>query len=92
MLRDFGGRGKLYGIHFRNVTAPLPRFVETFPDDGYLDMYEVMKTLHEIQYAGAIVPDHIPQLAGDDGFRRAGVAYCVACMRSWLHRVLQDEP
>jgi mannonate dehydratase len=91
MLRDFGGRDKIFGIHFRNVSAPLPHFVETFPDDGYLDMYQVMKTLCEVGYAGVIVPDHIPQLAGDDGFRRAGVAYCIACMRGWLHRAMQED-
>jgi mannonate dehydratase len=89
MIRDFGGRGKIFGLHFRNVSSPLPRFVETFPDDGYLDMYQVMKALHEVNYAGVIVPDHIPQLAGDAGFRRAGVAYCIACMRTWLHLVIQ---
>ena len=34
MIQDFGGRGKLYDVDFRNVTSPLPRFAETFPDDG----------------------------------------------------------
>jgi len=89
MLREYGGQGRIYGLHFRNVSAPLPRFVETFPDDGYLDMQRVMRVLHEVGYAGAIVPDHIPQLAGDDAFRRAGLAYCIAVMRTWLHLVLE---
>jgi mannonate dehydratase len=43
MIHDFGGRGKIFEVHFRNVSGPLPRFVEAFPDDGYLDMYQVMK-------------------------------------------------
>ncbi len=43
MIRDFGGRGKIFEVHFRNVSSPLPHFVETFPDDGYMDMYQVMK-------------------------------------------------
>ena len=38
MIKDFGGRGKIFEVHFRNVSAPLPHFVETFPDDGYMDM------------------------------------------------------
>ncbi len=88
MLYDFGGRGKIFGIHFRNVSSPLPRFVETLPDDGYLDMYQVMKVLHEIRYTGTIVPDHIPELAGDAGSRRAGLAYSIACMRTWLSRAM----
>jgi mannonate dehydratase len=84
MLREYGGRGMIHGLHFRNVSAPLPHFVETWPDDGYLDMRQVISVLREVNYSGPIVPDHIPQLAGDDRFRRAGLAYCIACMRSWL--------
>ena len=84
MIRDFGGRGKLLEIHFRNVTAPLPHFVETFPDDGYMDMYEVMKALRRVRFNGMAVPDHVPQLAGDQGLRRAGSAYCIAYMRALL--------
>jgi mannonate dehydratase len=90
MLREYGGQGRIYGLHFRNVSAPLPHFVETLPDDGYVDMLRVMRTLYEVGYAGVIVPDHIPQLAGDGEFKRAGLAYCIACMRNWLHRVLEE--
>ena len=86
MIRDFGGRGKIFEIHFRNVTAPLPHFVETFPDDGYMDMYRVMKTLREVRFNGAAEPDHVPKLAGDTGLFRAGTAYCIACMRAMLRR------
>ena len=35
--------GKLFKVHFRNVDQPLPHFVETFLDDGYMDMYKVMQ-------------------------------------------------
>ena len=90
MIRDFGGRGKIFGIHFRNVTSPLPHFVETFPDDGYMDMYQVMKSLREVGFNGSVVPDHIPQLAGDKGIRRAGTAYCIAYMRALLRRANEE--
>ena len=45
MIKDFGSREKIFEVHFRNVSSPLPRFEETFPDDGYMDMYQVMKVL-----------------------------------------------
>jgi mannonate dehydratase len=90
MIRDFGGRGKIFDIHFRNVTRPLPHFVETFPDDGYLDMYQVMKTLRQVGFHGAMEPDHVPLLAGDTGIRRAGTAYCIALMRAWLRRANEE--
>ena len=86
MIDDFGGRGKIFGIHFRNVTSPLPHFVETFPDDGYMDMYQVMKSLRKVGFNGTLVPDHIPQLAGDEGIRRAGTAYCIAYIRALQRR------
>src|SRR5258708_2777798 len=75
MIRDFGGRGKIFEVHFRNVTGPLPHFVETFPDDGYMDMYQVMKALRQGQFTGAPEPEHGPRLRGDSGPLRAGTAY-----------------
>jgi mannonate dehydratase len=90
MIRDFGARGKIFDIHFRNVSAPLPNFIETFPDDGYLDLYQVMRTLREVGFNGAMEPDHVPQLAGDRGIRPAGTAYCIACMRAWLRRANEE--
>ena len=86
MIRDFGSRGKIFTVHFRNVSGPLPHFVETFPDDGYMDMYQVMKALRAVRFNGSVVPDHIPQLFGDSGIRRAGTAYCIAYMRALLRR------
>src|SRR3984885_6684807 len=90
MIRDFGGRRKIFEVHFRNVTGPLPHFVETFPDDGYMDMYQVMKTLRQVRFNGAMEPDHVPQLAGDTGLLRAGTAYCIAYMRALLRRANEE--
>jgi mannonate dehydratase len=90
MIRDFGGRGKIFDVHFRNASSPLPSFVETFPDDGYMDLYQVMKALREVRFNGSVVPDHVPELAGDKGIRRAGTAYCVACMRGMLRRANEE--
>lgn len=67
MIRDFGGRGKIFEVHFRNVSGPLPHFVETLPEAGYMDMYEVMKTLRQVRFAGALEPDHIPKLNAEAG-------------------------
>jgi mannonate dehydratase len=90
MIRDFGGRGKIFEVHFRNVTGPLPRFVETFPDDGYMDMYQVMKALRQVRFSGGVEPDHVPRLAGDSGLSRAGTAYCIASMRAMLRRANEE--
>jgi mannonate dehydratase len=90
MIRDFGGRRKIFEVHFRNVTGPLPKFVETLPDDGYQDMYRVMKTLRDVKFSGAAEPDHVPGLAGDTGLLRAGTAYCISYMRALLKRANEE--
>ncbi|MBL8295304.1 MAG: mannonate dehydratase [Bryobacterales bacterium] len=90
MIHDFGSRGKLFDIDFRNVSSPLPVFFETFPDDGYTDMYQLVKALRQVKYRWGIVPDHIPQLAGDGPERRAGLAYCISYFKALLRRANEE--
>lgn len=82
-IHYFGEHGKLFKVHFRNVSAPLPHFVETFMDNGYMDMYKVMKSLREVNFDGVVIADHIPELIGGP---RAGTAYSVSYMRALLER------
>jgi len=82
-IRYFGARKKLWKVHFRNVSAPLPHFIETFPDDGYMDMYLVMRALREVNYDGIVIADHVPGMAGG---ARAATAYSVAYMRALIER------
>ena len=86
-IHYFGSRGKIFKIHFRNVNAPLPHFVETFVDDGYMDMYKVMRALREVNYNGALIPDHIPEMIGGS---RAGTAYSIAYMKALLKRANEE--
>jgi len=82
-IRYFGGQGRIFKVHFRNVNAPLPHFVETFLDDGYMDMYKIMKALREVNFDGAVIADHVPGMAG--GYR-AATAYSIGYMRALLER------
>ena len=82
MIRYFGAQ-KIWKIHFRNVSAPLPHFVETFMDDGYYDMYKIMKALHDVKFDGIVILDHSPTMVGAD---YAQTAYGFAYMRALLNR------
>jgi hypothetical protein len=59
-IRYFGPRKKLFKIHFRNVSAPLPHFTETMIDDGYYDMSKIMKALVEVKFEGIVIPTTCP--------------------------------
>ena len=90
MIRHWGSRQKLFAIHFRNVSGTLPRFYETFPDDGYQDMPRVMRTLREVGFNGTAIGDHIPQMINDTGLQQAGAAYCVGYMRALLRQANRE--
>ena len=87
-IRYFGEQEKLFKIHFRNVDHPLPHFVETFIDDGYMDMYQVMKALHDVGFRGVAIPDHIPQM-GQGG--QVGMAYTIGYMKALLERAIAES-
>jgi mannonate dehydratase len=104
-IKYFGSRKKLFKVHFRNVSAPLPHFSETLLDDGYYDMYKVMKALVEVDFDGIAIPDHIPFVGGPAGggqrgggaqagareFRPSpGLAYLIGYMRA-LHNAAKSE-
>ena len=88
-IHYFGSRNKLFKVHFRNVSNPMPELcVETLMDDGYQDMHRVMQALREVNYDGAVIPDHIPELIGGS---RAGVAYSIAYMRALVQAVNNEN-
>jgi mannonate dehydratase len=82
MIRYFGAK-KIWKIHFRNVSAPLPHFVETFMDDGYYDMWKIMKALRDVSFDGIVILDHSPTMVGGN---YAQTAYGFAYMKALLNR------
>jgi len=87
-VRYFGGLGKLFKVHFRNVTEPMPDgFVETYMDAGYMNMWHVVKALREVGFDGAIMSDHLPQMEG--GFH-AAEAYSIGFMKALVQAAQSD--
>ena len=80
-IEYFGRQGKIFKVHFRNVDAPLPHFVETFIDNGYMDMRKVMVALRDVNYNGIMILDHIPQIAGSS---QISAAYTLGYMQAML--------
>jgi mannonate dehydratase len=104
VIKYFGAQKKLFKIHFRNVTSPLPHFTETLMDDGYYDMYRVMEALAEINFDGLVIPDHVPELGSPSGPTQAvtrdasgqfhpspGLAYSLGYLNATLKAVLSKR-
>ncbi len=98
VIRYFGAQKKLFKIHFRNVSAPLPHFTETLMDDGYYDMYKVMSALVDINFDGLVIPDHVPELGTQGGAGEAagksrpspGLAYSLGYLNATLKAALSN--
>lgn len=80
-VRRFARAGRIGYIHFRNVRGKVPRYVETFVDDGDIDMAEIIRILRDEAYQGVLVPDHTPEMTCDASWH-AGKAFALGYMKA----------
>ena len=85
-IRYFGQRKKIFNIHFRNIRGGRDNFQEVYLDNGDMDMLQVMKTLHEVDYPYMVMPDHVPQHPDDPGGRQA-FAFAFGYIKALLQAV-----
>jgi mannonate dehydratase len=83
-IQELTAQGRISIVHFRNISAPLPMFIETFLDNGYMDMYPVMKAFVASGYDGTMILDHTPSFAGK--YENAGTPYALGYMRALIER------
>lgn len=86
--RAFAKMGKLWKVHFRNVTAPIPYFVETYIDNGSADMLKLMKTLVDVDFRGNLIADHVPAMATG---RHASWSYSMGYVRALYQAALDGR-
>jgi mannonate dehydratase len=86
VIRYFGRRGKIFNVHFRNIQGRFLDFRETFIDDGDVDMLAALRVYREVGYDGMLMPDHVPQIAGDAGGRQA-FAYTFGYIKALIRAV-----
>jgi mannonate dehydratase len=100
LIRRWGKAGKIHFVHFRNVqdlsgVLPSTKFTETFHDEGQIDMYEAMKAYYDIGFKGAIRPDHVPTMAGEEntrpGYMTLGNLFAIGYMRGLMESVSKSR-
>ena len=96
LVRRWGKAGKIHFVHFRNVqdlSGKLlsTKFTETFHDEGQIDMYAAMQAYYDIGFKGAIRPDHVPTMAGEEnnrpGYMTLGNLFAIGYMRGLMESV-----
>ncbi|WP_426954132.1 mannonate dehydratase [Muricoccus radiodurans] len=90
-LERFGRAGRIHYVHFRNVRGALPRFAESFVDEGEVDVVRAMRTLREVGFDGFLMDDHVPHMPGDTVWGHRGRAYATGYIAG-LARMLEAVP
>lgn len=84
-IKYFVENKKVLLVHFRNVSSTIPYFEETLLENGYMDMYEVMKQFVRSDYDGAIHVDHVPVWGESVGGENPAWAYSTGYMKALLN-------
>jgi len=89
LVREFGGQGKIFFVHLRDVKGTGERFHETFHDNGPTDMPQMLKLYHEVGFDGPIRPDHAPTLASESnqspGYAMQGKVLAIGYLKGIAH-------
>ncbi|MFI4911390.1 MAG: mannonate dehydratase [Sedimentisphaeraceae bacterium JB056] len=70
IIREFGAKGKIVFAHCRNVKHVSRKSFHEAPHPtncGSLDMFDIMKAYHEIDFDGPMRPDHGRMIWGETG-------------------------
>jgi mannonate dehydratase len=86
VIRYFGSRQKIFNVHFRNIRGRRDDFVETFPDNGDVNMIRAALTYKEVGYPYMIMPDHVPRHADDPRSLQA-FAFCYGYIAAAIQAV-----
>ncbi|RDZ40104.1 mannonate dehydratase [Haloferax sp. Atlit-10N] len=90
-IRRLGER--IHFVHFRDVEGTPESFVETWHDDGPTDMAAAMEAYQDIGFDGAIRPDHVPKMLGEEdraeahaGYTDMGRLFAIGYMKGLIER------
>lgn len=84
-IRYFVENKKVFIVHFRNVSNTVPYFEETLLEDGYMDMFQLMKQFVRCDYDGTIHVDHVPVWGQSVGGENPAWAYSTGYMKALLN-------
>jgi mannonate dehydratase len=79
----FGSRGRIFNLHFRNIRGRRLDFMETFPDEGDMDMVAALRAFQRHGYRFMVMPDHAPEVSGRDP-RGVAFAFCYGYIAALL--------
>ncbi len=82
-LETLSKQKKIAYVHCRNVRGRVPRYHETFIDDGDIDMVKALSILAKNGFDGVLIPDHTPEMSTAAPWH-TGMAFALGYLRGVL--------
>ena len=94
VIRHFGGQGKIFFVHLRDVNGTAEKFVEAFHDNGKTDLMACLRAYRDVGYDGVCRPDHVPTMEGDSnerpGYSSVGRLFAIGYIKGLREAVYRD--
>lgn len=90
-IEEYCRRDKILVVHFRNVSGTLPYFEETLAEDGYADMYAIMRQFVRCGYDGYMSIDHAFDPTPTMGGRVGASAYPIGHLKGLLYAAEHEK-
>lgn len=94
-IQLLGETGRVFFVHFRDVSGGPESFVETFQDNGQTDMAAAMRAYTDVGFDGYMRVDHVPTMAGEDneepGYETLGRLYALGYARGLIDAMGDDR-
>jgi mannonate dehydratase len=95
VIREFGKKGRINFVHFRDVKGDAKKYVETFHDEGKTNMLECMRAYKDIGFEGVLRPDHVPTMEGDSnehaGYSSIGRLFAIGYIKGLREAVYEKK-
>jgi mannonate dehydratase len=84
IIKWVGERKQIFNVHLRNIKGGWNHFQEVYPDNGDLDLAQIIRALWELDYDGMVMPDHVPYHE-DPASELQGRAFAFGYIRGLIH-------
>ncbi|MFV0466693.1 MAG: mannonate dehydratase [Lachnospiraceae bacterium] len=89
-IKYFVENKKVFTVHYRNISAPLPYFEETYIENGHANMHEIIRQFIVNDYEGAIHCDHVPSFVSSVGGQDASFAYATGYLKAQINSIISE--
>ena len=89
IIKWVGERNQIFNVHLRNIKGGFNNFQEVYPDNGEMNFLHVVRALRDVNYAGMVMPDHVPH-HHDAAANLQAFSFCYGYIKGLIQAVAEE--